>query len=134
MTSTNTVSTNTRTATTRNATTRTPTTPTTRTPTTLNTATLIQGSAEVAPSRPAGDGPVAACGSLAVVPSADGLDRLAHLVAADGIAAHEDAIGALLTAAVARGIDEVLIATTADTAIAPVMRERALGHLLSALA
>lgn len=75
---------------------------------------------------------IEACKDLVRLPSADALDRLAHAVTSDGIEAHEDAIGGLLAAAVSHGVSDLLIAIVADTSNAPIMRERALGHLLSA--
>ena len=101
----------------------------------MSSTTTFPTSASTISSTPGAPvGPVPACDGLATVPAVDQLDRLAHLVADEGITAHEDRLNGLLAAAVAHGVCEVLIGTVADTSASPIMRERALGHLLAALA
>lgn len=68
------------------------------------------------------------------LPPIEALDRLAERVADHGIAAHEDDLDPLLAAATQRCVDEVIVGVVADSSLAPVLRERALGRLLVALA
>lgn len=59
---------------------------------------------------------------------------IAEQVIADGFHAHRQAVAVLVAEAERRGVDAVLTGVLADTAAPSVVRERALGMVLSSLA
>jgi hypothetical protein len=61
------------------------------------------------------------------------LDRLAHLIARDGITHHEVAVGRIARRAAAFGLAPTATSVLADRAAAPVVRERAFARVVAAL-
>ena len=65
--------------------------------------------------------------------SSDRLDRLAHLIARDGITAHEAAVGQIARRAAAWGLAPTATAVLADRTAPPVARERAFARVVATL-
>jgi len=61
------------------------------------------------------------------------LDRLAHRIAADGLAAHETAVVRIAAAGHEAGVHPAVIETLVDRSVAEVMRLRAFARVMAAI-